>query len=181
MSEVKRFRHSKLRVEDIERIVSLQAGNMSTKIIKKETGFSETVIQNINRFLNKICNEEELEEPLSKAMQDYCDKHGYDVKYKSGIDPTSRRHKKKEPIQLKMQIKEKDEDEDQFFTFFNDTRLDNAIKTYFLILKNTIRLFKESGICNMTHELEIETVKAAKDIAFKYLSMETEIARAKEA
>ena len=61
-----------------------------------------------------------------------------------------------------------------------DIRLENAVNAYVFILQNTLSTLVEAG-SSISEELETEIIKAAKDIAFKYLSMETEIARAKEA
>ena len=62
----------------------------------------------------------------------------------------------------------------------NDTRLENAVNAYVFILKNTLSTLVEAG-SSISEQLEAEIIRAAKDIAFKYQSMETEIARAKEA
>lgn len=61
-----------------------------------------------------------------------------------------------------------------------DIRLENAVNAYVFILKNTLSTLVEAG-SSISEQLEAEIIRAAKDIAFKYLSMETEIARAKEA
>ena len=188
MSEVKRFRHSKARVEDIEKIISMQAQNKPTSIIKKETGFSETVIQNINRIMTLVCDERELDGYVPKAMQAYFDKHGYTVKYKEGVDPESRCHRKKgtenDPVQMKMSIEEMPkhdvaQPDNNGEYFFTDKRLENALHAYLFILDNTMARF--TSLNNMAHDNVVqETIKAATNIAFKYLSMETETARAKE-
>ena len=60
-----------------------------------------------------------------------------------------------------------------------DTRLENALNAYVFILKNTLDTLIEAG-SSISEQLEAEIIKAAMNIAFKYLSMETEIARAKE-
>lgn len=61
-----------------------------------------------------------------------------------------------------------------------DTRLENALNAYVFILRNTLSTFCDAGL-NLSDDIDSdEVVKAAANIAFKYMSMETEIAMAKE-
>lgn len=63
----------------------------------------------------------------------------------------------------------------------DDTRLENALNAYVFVLKNTLNTFAEAGY-KLDDDVDAdEVIKAACNISFKYLSMETEITRMKEA
>ena len=55
----------------------------------------------------------------------------------------------------------------------NDQELLEALYAYCFVLQNTLKNVDEAHT-----ELAVEAIKAAKDVAFKYLSMKTEVARA---
>lgn len=62
------------------------------------------------------------------------------------------------------------------FEFMNDVRLSNAVNAYMFVLQNTIHSF--DGLDCKLEVIANEAIKSAKDIAFKYLGMEADIARA---
>ena len=177
-----------IRKEKIALIDQARKEGKTTKEIADFTGISDSSIQRITRSLRIAEKGGEQAEPVSKAIEQYCIEKGYEIKYAPGVDPTKRSHERKsDPVQTQMAIEEisvpaVDDPNDDAGIFFHDTRLEDAVNAYVFILQNTIHSFAGSDekgeVILLNAPVEVEAIKAAKDIAFKYLSMETEIARA---
>ena len=58
----------------------------------------------------------------------------------------------------------------------NDQELLEALYAYCFVLQNTLK--NVDGLTEKDTDIAVEAIKAAKDIAFKYLGMKTEVARA---
>lgn len=68
-------------------------------------------------------------------------------------------------------------EEENSFDYFKDESIINALNAYCFVLQETLK--SVAGLVDTMHtELAAEAIKAAKDIAFKYLGMKTEVARA---